>query len=203
MRFEPATRSLLEDRLEAFPRRPLPLGNLRPAAVAATLVPDEQGRACFILTVRASLARHSGQFALPGGRVDEGESAEMAARRELLEEVGLEVGRDGVLGLLDDYRTRSGFRITPVVMWGHGGELEPDPAEVAQVYKVPLPDLDPAGGPHLTPIPESDRPVLSLPLLGTEVFAPTAAILHQLGEVALHGRAPRVAHYEQPVWAWR
>jgi len=66
-------------------------------------------------------------------------------------------------------------------------------------------ELDRPGIPELRAIPESDRPVLSLPIpmLGTSIHAPTAAVLYQLREVAIHGRATRVAHYEQPVFAWR
>lgn len=204
MRFgEPLRRRLLRH-LETFDRRGLALEGRRPAAVAALVTADGDGQACFVLTVRAALNRHAGQFALPGGRIDPGETAEQAARRELEEEVGLPAGSEHVLGLLDDYPTRSGFVITPVVLWWAGeAVLRPDPDEVAQVFRVPLDDLDRPDTPHLTPIPESDRPVLSLPLLGTEVFSPTAAILYQLREVALHGRDTRVAHFEQPVWAWR
>ena len=59
--------------------------------------------------------------------------------------------------------------------------------------------------PELFSIAQSERPVLSIPIemLGTSIYAPTAAILFQLREVALHGRATRVAHYEQPLFAWR
>ena len=44
---------------------------------------------------------------------------------------------------------------------------------------------------------------LPIPMLGTSIHAPTAAVLFQLREVAIHGRATRVAHYEQPVFAWK
>jgi len=57
--------------------------------------------------------------------------------------------------------------------------------------------------PILVTIPESERPVIQMPLLGTLIHAPTAAVLYQLREVVLHGRATRVDHFEQPVWAWR
>ena len=77
------------------------------------------------------------------------------------------------------------------------------PNEVARAYRVPLADLDRPDAPVLTRIPESDRPVLSMPILGGLVHAPTAAILYQLLEVALRGRTTRVSHYEQPVFAWK
>jgi len=124
--------------------------------------------------------------------------------RELAEEVGLTLGADAVLGRLDDYPTRSGFVITPIVVWGDGAaELTLNPDEVVRVYRVPLDDLDRPEVPILVAIPESERPVIQLPLLGSLIHAPTAAVLYQLREVVLHGRATRVDHFEQPVWAWR
>ena len=91
-----------------------------------------------------------------------------------------------------------------MVVWGGSGcELVPDPVEVAHVYRVPLVDLDHPDTPRLRSIPESDRPVISVPLLDSNIHAPTAAILYQSREVAIHGRPCRVAHYEQPVWAWK
>ena len=111
---------------------------------------------------------------------------------------------DTVLGRLDDYPTRSGFVITPVVVWGESA-AEPtlNADEVARVYRVPLDDLDRPEVPILVTIPESERPVIQMPLLGTLIHAPTAAVLYQLREVVMHGRATRVDHFEQPVWAWR
>ena len=178
---------------------------LRPAAVALTLVADDAGEACFVLTRRAARLRaHSGQWALPGGRLDPGETPEEAALRELSEEIGLGVRDGDVLGLLDDYPTRSGYVITPVVVWaGHGCRLQANPNEVAAVYRVPLAELDRTDVPRLHHIPESDRPVISIPLLGTNIHAPTAAILYQLREVAVWGRSTRVAKFEQPLFAWR
>ncbi|PYM47945.1 MAG: CoA pyrophosphatase [Candidatus Rokuibacteriota bacterium] len=190
--------------LAAFERRSLARDGRRPAAVALVLLDDDEGRACFLLTRRAaSLRAHARQWALPGGRIDPGESAERAALRELREEVGLERDEPTVLGLLDDYGTRSGFIITPVVVWGgSGAALVANPAEVASVHRVPLADLDRPDVPRLVTIPESDRPVIQVPLLSTLVHAPTAAVLYQVREVVVHGRPTRVAHFEQPVWAW-
>lgn len=192
--------------LAAFERLPIdPSESLRLAAVALTLVRGDDGAPAFLLTRRAAkLRRHGGQWALPGGRVDPGESAVEAALRELREELGLALPESHVLGLLDDYETRSGFVITPVVvMGGDASELRPDPQEVATVHRVGLAVLDEPDVPQLHFIPESERPVISIPLLGARVHAPTAALLYQLREVAVHGRATRVAHFEQPVFAWK
>jgi 8-oxo-dGTP pyrophosphatase MutT (NUDIX family) len=191
--------------LSAFERQALPDDGRRRAAVAQVLLYDEAGRGCFLITRRAAtLRKHTGQWALPGGRLDAGETAERAALRELQEEVGLILDESTVLGALDDYGTRSGFIITPVVVWGGlVGELTPNPAEVAKIFRVPLADLEGPDVPRLISIPESDRPVIQLPLLGTLIHAPTAAVVYQMREVVVHGRATRVNHFEQPVWAWR
>jgi len=131
-------------------------------------------------------------------------TAEGAALRELREEVGLGLEASSVLGILDDYGTRSGFLITPVVAWADKHvELTPNPAEVAHVYRVPLVELDKPDVPRLITIPESDRPVIQVPLLSSLIHAPTAAVLYQIREVVVHGRPTRVAHFEQPTWAWK
>ena len=174
------------------------------AAVAAVLSPGPAGGIGFLITRRAAtLRRHSGQWALPGGRLDPGETVFDAARRELAEEVGVELDEDAVLGRLDDFVTRSGFVISPVVLWSDD-ELDPvpEPAEVAAVYHVELDTLDRPDVPRLREIPESERPVISLPILGDFVHAPTAAIVFQLFEVVHAGRHTRVGHFEQPVFAW-
>jgi 8-oxo-dGTP pyrophosphatase MutT (NUDIX family) len=190
--------------LDQFERRALPADGQRPAAVAVVLLGDAAGRACFLLTRRAAgLRQHARQWALPGGRLEAGESAVEGARRELAEEVGLTLSADAALGLLDDYPTRSGFLITPVVFWGGlDPQLVPNPDEVASVHCVPLDDLEHPDVPRLVTIPESDRPVIQVPLLSTLVHAPTAAVVYQLREVVMHGRPTRVDHFDQPVWAW-
>jgi mutator protein MutT len=191
--------------MAAHERRAHASEGLRRAAVALVLMPDEKGRPTFILTRRASKLRdHPGQWAFPGGRVDAGETIERAAMRELREEVGLELAPESILGRLDDYPTRSGFVITPVVAWaGDHERLAANPDEVAKIYHVPLRALANRRIPQLKTIPQSERPVISIPILGTNIHAPTAAVMYQLREVALLGRRTRVDHFEQPVWAWK
>lgn len=201
---DPSLRQRMAERLATFDVRSLPLEGRRHAAVAVTLVPGEAGVPSFVLTRRAArMRRHAGQWALPGGRLDPGETPEIAACRELHEEVGLELAPEAVLGRLDDYATRSGFVITPIVVWGGAGELEPDPSEVAEVYRVPLEDLHHPEIPQLRRIPDSEHPIISVRLVGADIHAPTAALIFQFREVALAGRATRVGHFEQPRFAWR
>jgi 8-oxo-dGTP pyrophosphatase MutT (NUDIX family) len=163
------------------------------------------GGAAFLLCRRPSRMRnHPGQWALPGGRIDPGETPVQAALRELDEELGVRLGPSSVLGLLDDYPTRSGYVITPVVVWGGADPaLRPAPDEVLAVYRIGLQALRDCE-PRFIAIPESDRPVLQLPLGNDLVHAPTGAVLFQLRQVVLLGRAgERVDHLEQPVFAWR
>jgi mutator protein MutT len=170
--------------------------------VAVAIVTGDNGPGVLLTRRAAGMRAHAGQWALPGGRLDPGETAVDAAVRELDEELGLTAPADAVLGLLDDYPTRSGYLITPVVLWlGVAGVLTPNPDEVASVHVVRLTDLDVE--PEVVRIPESESPVIRLALFGGYVHAPTAAVLHQFREVALHRRPTRVAHYEQPVWAWQ
>jgi len=202
--FDAALRSRLAQNLARRAPAPLEARALKRAAVCV-LVTNAGDQAALLLTRRAAhLSAHAGQYALPGGRVDAGESALDAARREAREEIGLELRPDAFLGQLDDYPTRSGYLITPLVAWVEdGARMSPNAAEVAQIYRVPLAELGRAGSPQFVAIPESERPVIRYPLLGTLIHAPTAAVLYQFMEVALLGRATRVAHLEQPVWAWR
>ncbi len=206
--FGQALRTRVESNLASFKRCALEDSDLRRAAVVVVLVRcehDDSGSV--LLTRRASdLRHHGGQFALPGGSVDAGETAKSAALRELHEELGLVLGPESVLGMLDDFPTRSGFCITPIGAWG-GAEIElrPDPGEVQRVIRIPLQELDRPEIPHLDPVPGQEHPVLAVPLptLGHDLYAPTAAVLYQFREVALRGEATRVAHFEQPKFAWR
>ena len=124
-----------------------------------------------------------------------------AARREVHEEVGLELPPAAVLGQLDDFLSRSRHLIAPFVLWADaadGGDLGVNPHEVAAAYRVPLEQLDEPGNPVREPLLHFN---LSVP--GTSVYAPTAAILLQFRELALHGRHVSVKDEEQPYFAWR
>jgi 8-oxo-dGTP pyrophosphatase MutT (NUDIX family) len=197
-----ASRGAIAANLAGFQRVAIARPDLRAAAVAVCVLARE-GECCLLITRRAAnLRNHPGQWALPGGSRDPGESPEDAALRELHEETGLAAVPDDVLGLLDDFATRSGYLITPVIVWGGPATtMDGPPSEVARIHVIPLADLDRA--PELLRIPESRAPVLRLPLLGGFVYAPTAAIIYQFCQVALHARATRVSHFEQPVFAWR
>jgi len=204
-RFDTAGRADIARNLARFRVAALPEGNLKRAAVCLIVTDDGEGGAALVLTLRTHRLRaHSGQFALPGGRIEAGEDAVDAARREAREEIGLELAPGSILGCLDDYPTHSGYLITPLIAWApENAAMLANPAEVAEIYHVPLTELSLAGSPEFFSIPESDRPVIRYPLLGTTIHAPTAAVLYQFMEVAIAGRDTRVAHLEQPAWAWR
>lgn len=197
-----ATRDRIAESLRHFPTEQAPHEGRRAAAVAVVLAIRGADLGVWITRRTPSLRAHAGQFALPGGRVDTGEHTVAAALRELREELGVELETDTVLGELDDYPTRSGYVITPVVAWaGKAPTPRPNPDEVAEVHFVPLDELDVA--PRFARIAESPRPVVQLPLLDTLIHAPTGAVLHQFREVVLHDRHTRVHDLEQPVFAWR
>jgi mutator protein MutT len=221
MNADATLRAQLTARLSAFPVHAT-FGTDHPAAahaaaVALTVIDEGTGadvrgiavpphwsdQAALLLTRRAAhLKRHPGQWALPGGRIEAGESAEQAALRELHEEVGLPPDAAQVLGRLDDYVTRSGFVITPVVVWvGSVRDLRPDPNEVASIHRIPLTELQRPDAPLLDASEHSPHPVLRMPIGHSWIAAPTAAFLYQFREVCLAGRTTRVAHFDQPMFA--
>lgn len=211
--FDDSLRARLAANLDAHERRMQPLEGRRHAAVAVVIVDTvhiqdgamgEAGGAAFLLCLRPMrMSRHAGQYALPGGRIDAGETPLDAALRELEEELGICLGPDSVVGWLDDYLTRSGYLITPVVLWGGADPaVRPAPDEVYAVYRISLQTLVDTE-PRFIPIPQSDRPVLQLPLGNELVHAPTGAVLWQLRQVGLLGRiGERVEGIEEPVFAW-
>lgn len=218
MLLDDALRALIAARLGVFERQALSAApGSRRAAVALALIEEGFGaalpglrapaawsrEAAVLLTRRSSHMRnHPGQWALPGGSIDGDESPQQAALRELHEEVGLQLDEGAILGSLDDFVTRSGFAITPFVVWaGAARELVPSEAEVASIHRIPVAEFLRADAPLLDAIEDSEHPVLRMPVGDTWIAAPTAAFIYQLREVCFAGRATRVAHFEQPLFA--
>jgi len=220
MNLSDTLRAQIAERLARHAVHSLHAATHRVAAVAITLVEEGLGanlpgypapdawstQAAILLTRRAKgLRTHAGQWALPGGGVDAGETPEQAALRELSEEVGLQLDPSAVLGRLDDFVTRSGYAITPIVLWGGRADaLTPDPAEVASIHRIPVQEFMRADAPWLETLPDSEHPVLRMPIgQSHQIAAPTAALLYQFREVCIAGRETRVAHFEQPEFARR
>lgn len=205
--FDSAFRSLVAERCAGFRRTARDdAGQLKRAAVALVLADagDAAGSAAFLLTERPGTMRnHAGQYALPGGRCDPGETAVQAALREVEEEIGLVLSPADVLGTLDDYETRSGYLVTPIVVWAERSALLTlSPEEVSDVHRIPVEGFVTPETVNFVSIAESPRPVIRIQLMGHHLHAPTAAIVYQFCELVA-GREVRVAEFEQPVFAWR
>ena len=208
-RYSGETRARIAANLGAYARREDAPEGLRRAAVSIVLAPSEDHHdTALLLTRRAPrLNAHAGQYALPGGKIDPGETALEAARRELHEELGIEAGPEQVLGVLDNLPTRSGYLVTPFVVWlGERAEPRPSPHEIAAVHRIPLSDLFAGrgrGGNRGEAEGEEEPGVFSLfiPTLGHDLFAPTAAMLDHFREVALLGRPTPAVRFGEPAFA--
>jgi 8-oxo-dGTP pyrophosphatase MutT (NUDIX family) len=204
-RFDSQFRTLAAERCRSFRRQSADDAALKRAAVAVTLVEGDRGEAAFILTERpATMRNHPSQYALPGGRLDEGETVAQAALREIDEEIGLRLPEHDVLGTLDDFITRSGYLITPIVVWAEKSTpLKLNTDEVAYAHRIPVEGFATKESISFVSIKESPRPVIRIRILdGTQLHAPTAAILYQFCEL-MTGREVRVSEFEQPLFAWR
>lgn len=170
----------------------------RRAAVTVTVLPHRG--LPHVLVIKRSWGRNAGQWAMPGGRVDPGESAMAAALRELHEETAIEASEGDVAGTLDDFVTDSGFAITPfVVVLDRPVRPRRDPHEVHSLHPVPMERLLHEGVPRWQT--RGGSRLLQMPLRhDMVVHAPTGAILWQFREVALLGRHTRVHDVAQPVW---
>jgi 8-oxo-dGTP pyrophosphatase MutT (NUDIX family) len=212
-------RQRIVEHLQAFEVYRADVAGHRAAAVAVAITDEGYGAdlagiaepqgwstaAALVLTRRAgSLRAHAGQWALPGGRIDDGETPEQAALRELHEEVGLQLGADSLIGRLDDFVTRSGYVITPVLVWaGAARDMQPNPHEVQSIHRIPVAEFLRADAPMLETRDDSEHPVLRMPVGDSWIAAPTAAVLYQFRELCIWGRPTRVAHFEQPHFAWK
>jgi 8-oxo-dGTP pyrophosphatase MutT (NUDIX family) len=153
-----------------------------PAAVLIAIT--ERGEPGVILTVRREhLRTHAGQVAFPGGRVDDGEDALAAALREADEELGLPPGLVEVVGAMDDYRTVTGYVVTPVI-----GVVPPDlplyphEHEVADWFEAPLMHLlDPANQQHKSALFQGqERHYYEILWDGRRIWGATAAMIVNL-----------------------
>ncbi|MEU5883438.1 CoA pyrophosphatase [Spirillospora sp. NPDC047279] len=200
----PAFRELAARRLAAFSHTEVPdAPGLRRAAVVVCVVPAADEPSVIVIK-RAYRGRNAGQWGLPGGRVDDGETPEQAALRELNEEIGLIAEPADVLGRLDDFPASSGFAITPfVVALADPGPLSPSPDEVHSVHEVTLDRLAADDTPRWVPQLGGGRMLQMRLGPAWLVHAPTGAMLWQFREVVLLGREARVADFVQPDWTSR
>lgn len=187
--------------LAAFSRAAPPRSEVRRRAGVALTVFEHRGEPCVLIIKRAFGGRNAGQWALPGGRVEEGETVVEAALRELDEEAGLQASGADVAGVLDDFVTGSGFVITPVVVvLDRPARPRRDPVEVHSLHPVPLHRLLDDALPRWRTAADGS-PLLQMPLRRDMVIhAPTGAILWQFRQVALLGQHTRVGDVTQPVW---
>jgi 8-oxo-dGTP pyrophosphatase MutT (NUDIX family) len=186
--------------LASFPRRAAETAGRRHAAVAVTVLEASTTPRILVLK-RAARGTNSGQWALPGGRSEPGETPAQTAVREAEEEVGL-TGAE-VAGVLDDFVSDSGFVITPVVLIApEPASLRRNPAEVHSLHPIALARLLADDVLRWAAAPDGS-PLLQL-LLRRDmvVHAPTGAILWQFREAVL-GRHTRVAGLAQPEWTRR
>jgi 8-oxo-dGTP pyrophosphatase MutT (NUDIX family) len=196
-----ALRDRIAANLTAFPRIAIEATGRRRAAVGIVLSPLD-GRLTYLLTRRAlTMRRGAGNYALPGGNFEPGEDAVTAAIRETAEELGVGLGREAALGLLDDFITLGGHVVTPVVLWSPVPlTLSPDPVEVHEAWHASVDDLDHPESPRAEAHPDGGAPILRMFARGQWINPPTAAWLYQFREVGLHGRATRVGSVGQPSW---
>jgi 8-oxo-dGTP pyrophosphatase MutT (NUDIX family) len=158
-----------------FPANPVP------AAVLVALVDRPEGLTV-LLTQRASqLAKHAAQISFPGGRLEESDAdVASAAMREAQEEIGLDPARVRVFGYLPDHLVISGFRVTPVLsLVTPPFELVPNPAEVAEVFEVPVSHVFDRNNhkARLRRVGDEDMLLFDIPFEGHSIWGATAGML--------------------------
>ncbi|GAA4956057.1 hypothetical protein GCM10023205_17630 [Yinghuangia aomiensis] len=192
-------------RLGGFRHTTVPeTAELRRAAVVLC-VAEFDGAASVIVIKRAYRGRNAGQWGLPGGRFEDGETPVEAGLRELREELGLVLPEDAVLGRLDDFPATSGFAITPIVAAVEGPVTLAPNSEVHSVHPVRLDRLAAPDTPAWATQPNGAPPLLQMRLGPAMLLhAPTGALLWQFREVVLldHPDA-RIADFAQPDWTRR
>lgn len=166
---------------------PLPEDALRAAAVLVPLVDRPEGVTVIFTQRTAHLTAHAGQISFPGGRMEHVDATpEDTALRETEEEIGLARDHIEILGRLDTYVTRTGFRVTPVVgLVRPPFQLTPDPTEVAEVFEVPLAFiLDPANPQrHSRDLQGAKRHFYVFPYQQRFIWGATAGMLVNLQDV--------------------
>jgi len=166
---------------EGVPDQPL-----TPAAVLFPIVLRDEGHTVLLTQRTAHLRDHAGQISFPGGRVEaEDVSPSHTALRETEEEIGLPRERIEIIGFLPEYRTGTGFRVTPVVALVRPPfELQADPFEVAEVFEVPLAFLlDPANHQrHSMHYRGALRSYFAMPYGEYFIWGATAGMIRSLAE---------------------
>ncbi|MCB1916814.1 MAG: CoA pyrophosphatase [Rhodocyclaceae bacterium] len=169
-------------------------GTGRPVQEAAVLVPLvlRDGGMTVLLTQRTDhLHHHPGQISFPGGRVEQGDGSPLAAAlRETEEEIGLHPRHVEVIGRLPEYRTVTGFSITPLVGLVHPPfELELDSFEVAEAFEVPLDFLLEPGNRQRHRIEYEGvlREYFAMPWEGRFIWGATAGMLVSLADLLAIG----------------
>ena len=201
--YDDALRARMVANLSGFERREIDEPQRR--AATAIAVVDHGGAAGYLFIRRAlTMRRNPGQYALPGGRAEPGETTAETARRELAEELGVVLGPESVIGVLDDMPTRAGGVVTPVVLWAGGAvTMTPDPDEVHDAWVRAVSELDHPEAPRWVTLDGVDGQVLRMPVGSEWINPPTATMLYQFREVALHGRVVRVHEVASPLWTAR
>ena len=160
--------------------------SLTPAAVLFPIVLRDGAQTVLFTQRTAHLRDHAGQISFPGGRVEaEDLSPSHTALRETEEEIGLSRERIEILGFLPEYRTGTGFRVTPVVALVQPPfNLLPDPFEVAEVFEVPLAFLlDPANHQqHSLHYRGALRHYFAMPYGDYFIWGATAGMIRSLSE---------------------